>query len=70
MSKSASKAFAEAVEAAMVEPRVTKSELARRLRTSVGQVDRILKGENVSIATAEAVAKALGMKLRVGLEAS
>jgi transcriptional regulator with XRE-family HTH domain len=48
---------------------ISKSELARRMKTSRSQVDRILEGEDpgIRLDTLERAAKAVGCELRVEL---
>lgn len=51
----------------MKEQRITKSELARRMRTSRSALDRLLDPQNASVTlqTLERAAQALGKRLRV-----
>ena len=53
--------------AMMKEQRITKSELARRMRTSRSALDRLLDPQNASVTlqTLERAAQALGKRLRV-----
>lgn len=53
--------------AMMKKQRITKSELARRMRTSRSALDRLLdpKNSSVTLQTLERAAQALGKRLRV-----
>jgi DNA-binding Xre family transcriptional regulator len=53
--------------ALMKDQRITKSELARRMRTSRSALDRLLDPQNASVTlqTLERAAQALGKRLRV-----
>jgi DNA-binding Xre family transcriptional regulator len=53
--------------AMMKDQRITKSELARRMRTSRSALDRLLDPQNASVTlqTLERAAQALGKRLRV-----
>ena len=57
------------IEKDMAERNLSKSDLARKMRTSRSSLDRLLDPENASITllTLETVALALGRKLRVQL---
>jgi DNA-binding Xre family transcriptional regulator len=54
---------------AMEERRMSKAELARRMRTSRAQLDRLLdpKNDRVQLDTVQRAASALGRRLRVEL---
>ena len=54
---------------AMTAQRISKAEMARRMKTSRKALDRLLDPENVSVTliTMEKAAHALNMKLMVGL---
>jgi DNA-binding Xre family transcriptional regulator len=53
--------------ALMKDQRITKSELARRMRTSRSALDRLLDPQNASVTlqTLERAAQALGKRLRI-----
>ena len=57
------------IEQEMAERNLTKSALARMMRTSRSSLDRLLDPENASVTllTLESVAQALGKRLRVQL---
>ena len=57
---------------AMIEQKITKAELGRRMRTSRTQIDRILdpKAENVTIETLQRAAAIVGRKVRLELVAA
>jgi len=53
----------------MVDQKITKAELARRMKTSRAQLDRLLdpQNESVTLATLTRAAHAVGRNLRVEL---
>ncbi|HAD26512.1 MAG TPA: Fis family transcriptional regulator [Alphaproteobacteria bacterium] len=55
---------------AMTEQKITKVEMARRLKTSRAQLDRLLDPDNdgVTIATLSRAARAVGRRLRLELQ--
>lgn len=57
------------LEQAMTKSKLTKSAMAARMKTSRNQLDRVLNSddENVTIATLQRAAKAVGRKLRLEL---
>lgn len=57
------------IERAMKQRRISKAELARRMRTSRSALDRLLdpKNSSVTLATMDRAATALGKQLRVEL---
>jgi len=67
--KAAKKAFAWQFAQAMKEQNVTKAALARRMKTSRAQLDRLLDPENqsVTLKTLVRAAEILGMKIQIGL---
>lgn len=66
----AKRAVARQLAAAMRRRRVTKSELARRMRTSRSSLDRLLDPANpaLTLSTLERAARALDLRVRVVLE--
>lgn len=61
--------LARQVEAAMSDQNVSKAEMARRMRTSRGALDRLLDPENraVTLATLRKAAEAVGRRIRLEL---
>ena len=61
--------LARQLDALMVEQKITKAELARRMKTSRAQLDRLLdpQNESVTLATLTRAAHAVGRNLRVEL---
>lgn len=61
--------LARQVEAAMTERQITKSEMAKRMRTSRAALDRLLDPENgaVTLSTMQKAANALGREIRIEL---
>ena len=61
--------LARQVEAAMSDGGLSKAEMARRMRTSRSQLDRLLDPENdsVTLATLQKAAMAIGRELRLEL---
>ena len=61
--------IARQIEQAISEKKISKAEMARRMKTSRKALDRLLDPENVSVTliTMEKAAHALNMKLTVGL---
>jgi DNA-binding Xre family transcriptional regulator len=57
------------IEEAMKANKITKSEMAARMKTSRNQLDRVLnpKDDNVTIGTLQRAAKAVGRSLRLEL---
>ena len=57
------------LDALMVDQKITKAELARRMKTSRAQLDRLLdpQNESVTLATLTRAAHAVGRNLRVEL---
>ena len=62
--------LASQLEKSMLEARLTKTTMARRMRTTRAQLDRLLNPENPSttLATLVKAAQAVGKKLRISLE--
>ena len=67
--KAAKKALAWQLEKAMKEKRVTKAALARKMKTSRAQLDRLLDPENqsVTLKTLTRAAELLGMRVTIEL---
>ena len=67
--KAAKKALAWQFAQAMKEQKVTKASLARRMKTSRAQLDRLLDPENqsVTLKTLTRAAEILGMRVRIEL---
>ena len=61
--------LARQLDALMVDQKITKAELARRMKTSRAQLDRLLdpQNESVTLATLTRAAHAVGRNLRVEL---
>ena len=61
--------LARQLDALMVDQKITKAELARRMKTSRAQLDRLLdpQNESVTLATLIRAAHAVGRNLRVEL---
>ena len=61
--------LARQLDALMVDQKITKAELARRMKTSRAQLDRLLdpQNESVTLATLTRAAHAVGRNLRVDL---
>jgi DNA-binding Xre family transcriptional regulator len=61
--------LARQLDALMVEQKITKAELARRMKTSRAQLDRLLdpQNESVTLSTLTRAAHAVGRHLRVEL---
>ena len=61
--------LARQLDALMVDQKITKAELARRMKTSRAQLDRLLDPQNASVtlATLTRAAHAVGRNLRVEL---
>jgi DNA-binding Xre family transcriptional regulator len=57
------------IEEAMTKSKITKSEMAARMKTSRNQLDRVLNpaDDNVTIETLQRAAKAVGRSLRLEL---
>jgi|TARA_B110000263_G_scaffold152341_1_gene132241 antitoxin HicB len=57
------------LEAAMTEKKISKTEMAKRLRTSRSQLNRLLDPDNdtITLQTASRAASALGLRLEVNL---
>lgn len=62
--------LASQLEKSMQEARLTKTAMARRMRTTRAQLDRLLNPENPSttLATLVKAAQAVGKKLKISLE--
>lgn len=62
--------LASELEKSMQEARLTKTAMARRMRTTRAQLDRLLNPENPSttLATLVKAAQAVGKKLKISLE--
>lgn len=62
--------LASQLERSMLEARLTKTAMARRMRTTRAQLDRLLNPENPSttLATLVKAAQAVGKKLKISLE--
>lgn len=62
--------LASQLEKSMLEARLTKTAMARRMRTTRAQLDRLLNPENPSttLATLVKAAQAVGKKLKISLE--
>jgi len=61
--------LARQLDALMIDQKITKAELARRMKTSRAQLDRLLdpQNESVTLATLTRAAHAVGRNLRVEL---
>ena len=61
--------LARQLDALMVDQKITKAEMARRMKTSRAQLDRLLdpQNESVTLATLTRAAHAVGRNLRVDL---
>ena len=61
--------LARQLDALMIEQKITKAELARRMKTSRAQLDRLLdpQNESVTLSTLTRAAHAVGRHLRVEL---
>lgn len=64
------KVVASMIAHAMAERRVTKTEMARRMATSRGQLDRLLDPANpsVTLATLARAARAIGKRMSISFE--